>query len=133
MEANLVRFLEINNTTIGQLTIDGLPTLYTCEDLWRDNARNISCIPEGVYECVPHGWAGSPTKYKDVWMLKNVPDRSAILIHAGNTHADTQGCILVGMEHDGKGTILQSRKAIDLLRKKFGMSRFKLSIARGCA
>jgi hypothetical protein len=65
---------------------------HTAELPWRDNQRNVSCIPPGRYE-VKRRWS---LKYKSHWILKNVPNRSYILIHVGNFMDDTQGCILVG-------------------------------------
>jgi hypothetical protein len=44
----------------------------------------------------------------------DVPERSHILFHAGNTHKDTHGCILLGLQFGkvGKETaILASRSA----------------------
>ena len=131
--ATLIRFKEVGNSTIGKLYIDGLPALYTLEDKWRGNQSNISCIPQGTYDCVPHGWAeNTPVKFKKVWRLQNVPDRSAILIHAGNTHEDTYGCILVGLDYDGNEMVLRSRDAVDLIRNHLKTSRFSLTITSGC-
>ena len=115
MRVTLKRAAESIEGTFGIMSVAGIPMCVTCEDPWIDNKTNISCIPEGVYKCVPHNGA----KYKDVWRLEYVPGRSAILIHAGNTEDDTHGCILVGLtlgELNGKPAILNSRKALDFLR-----------------
>jgi RHS repeat-associated protein len=51
-------------------------------------------IPEGVYDLSPH----TSTKYPGSYKLSNddVSKDRAILIHAGNTGADTEGCLLPG-------------------------------------
>ncbi|AMV17423.1 DUF5675 family protein [Planctomyces sp. SH-PL14] len=88
----------------------------TCEDPWNDNRRGKSCIPTGRYLCVPH----SGTKYKGVWEVNGVPGRSAILIHAGYTIDDTQGCILVGQTFgylSEKPAVLNSRLTLAKLKK----------------
>ena len=98
---------------IGQLDIPGHHTYATIERPWVGNKTNISCIPEGVYECRPF----SGSKFKDVWQLMDVPDRSYILIHAGNWAKDVQGCIAVGKAlSDQEYMVINSRKAIDELR-----------------
>lgn len=68
--------------------------LHTAEDDWRGNARGVSCIPAGVYVLARtiyyrHGY--------ETFEVTDVPGRSRILIHPGNTEEDTDGCILVGM------------------------------------
>jgi len=102
--------------TFGMIsTGGGNPLCLTLEDPWLENQRNKSCIPAGVYTFSPHHGA----KYQNVWRADHVPGRSGILIHAGNTTADTEGCILVGLELGavgGKDAILQSKKALDYLR-----------------
>ena len=47
--------------------------------------------------------------------MKEVPGRSYILFHIGNTNKDTSGCILTGMERSGKKMITHSLKAHTLL------------------
>jgi len=92
------------------------PLCVTLEESWLNNQRNISCIPEGVYRVVQH----NGTKYKEVWRLENVPNRTAILIHAGNTEYDTEGCILVGQKFGvlgDKRAILSSKPALTELRR----------------
>lgn len=102
--------------TFGVLVApDGKPLCLTLEDPWNNNEQNVSCIPAGEYRCVPH----NGTKYKNVWLLENVPNRSAILIHQGNNRDHTQGCILVGRQFgiiDGKVSVLSSNQTLAQLR-----------------
>lgn len=115
---------------LGTLSYMGETLCYTLEEPWRNNApadhkgETESCIPEGRYYCVPHSGA----RFKNVWRLEDVPNRSYILIHAGNTLADTEGCILVGLRPSPNG-VADSQAALTLLRKKLP-SEFWLEIRR---
>jgi hypothetical protein len=97
----------------------------TYELPWRDNERNISCIPSGIYDCRIRY---SSTKGRSFEVL-NVKDRSDILIHVGNTHVDTEGCILVGLDALDN-SIARSRQAMGELLIKLP-DTFRL-IIRDC-
>ena len=104
--------------TIGHLTaiVQGKPSLFlhTLELPDLNNERRISRIPEGTYDIVKHV---SPRFGQCLW-LQNIPGRSEILIHAGNTPRDTSGCILVGFALDGiegRERLLASRAALKAL------------------
>ncbi len=79
-------------------------------------------IPEGTYNCKPY----SGTKYKDVYIVENVPNRSAILIHWGNTEKDTEGCILIGNK---KGNV-NSDNIPDILESKMCYLRFRSLVGK---
>jgi len=99
---------------------DNILSIKTLELPWYDNSRNISCIPEGTYEVERHF---SPTK-GSCFLIKDVPGRSDILIHAGNyvkgDKIDSKGCLLTGtgfkdINKDGYTDIRNSRLALNLL------------------
>ena len=91
------------NCTIGELS-NGM---YVLERPWLNNAHDISCIPSGTYTCVR---INSP-KFGVVFEVTNVPDRSHILIHNGNTVEDCKGCLLIG-KVKGYESIASSRDAL---------------------
>ena len=108
----LIRFGSFKDRTIGRLAYDG-EVFYTVEKPWVDNQQNISCIPTGTYQL---GLVNSPKFGPATWEIKDVPNRSHILIHAGNTANDVIGCVAVGMGVFGQlQGVSNSRKAIENL------------------
>jgi hypothetical protein len=111
------RYDKSSSGTLGTFWMDDTFLCYTLEDPDNNNAKGVSCIPEGTYPVIKHNGA----RFHDVWILENVPNREAILIHAGNTIKDTRGCILVGQKVgtlQGLPAVLESRQALDFLRKR---------------
>ena len=115
-EVILRRLMSSSDGAFGQMEYQGKIICYTCEDPWNMNKVGESCIPPDTYLVKKY----SGTKYKDVWQVQKVPKRTAILIHNGNTKADTRGCILVGdgFMIGGKKTIgvTNSVKTLETLR-----------------
>lgn len=115
MKAKLIRTWYDDKQTLGQLDVGDL-TLYTLELPWKDNQRRISCIPEGTYRVTSH----ISKKFGKCFWVREVQGRSGILIHAGNYHWHTLGCILVGLDHkdsneDGLLDVISSTKAMKKL------------------
>lgn len=102
--------------TYGELfTEGGWKICLTMEEPWRANRRSMSCIPAGTYGMVKRM---SPSRGYLVWELKDVPNRANIQIHRGNFLSDTEGCILVGLQHNDPGcpnVITDSKKAFRML------------------
>jgi len=99
---------------VGVMLLDGRLFCFTLEPPWRNNERNVSCIPEGRYSAL---LVQSPRHGRCAQLL-DVPGRSQILIHAGNRASDTEGCILVGRWPGyiaGQRVVVFSRAALDLL------------------
>jgi hypothetical protein len=114
--------------TFGVLISGGAPFALTLERPWLDNARDVSCIPEGRYACVKVDSPG----FGETFEVTDVPERTSILFHAGNTVEDSQGCILVGRRFGtlgGRPAVLSSRQAMgDLMGRLRGVEGFGLVI-----
>lgn len=85
----LVRVASLADCTLGVLLDDDVPFCVTLERPWKDNQRNISCIPADGYICKR---VDSP-KFGDTFEVQKVPGRSLIRIHSVNIPKDTHGCI----------------------------------------
>lgn len=111
------------NGTFGEIRLPSGKVISTLELPWKNNQRQISCIPAAIYQC---DIVNSP-KFGRVYQVKDVPNRSHILIHAGNWTKDTSGCILVGMSNNDT-QLFESRKALALLMDELKGQSFKLEI-----
>lgn len=79
--------------TFGILRIDRSIFCATLEPPDILNKRNVSCIPAKPYVVKPFY---SPKFRFNTYKVAEVPDRSGILFHPGNTKDDTAGCIILG-------------------------------------
>jgi hypothetical protein len=98
--------------TLGILTLNNARICFTLEPPWKNNLPFESCIPEYVYEI-------RPISESKIHVL-NVPKRSEILIHIGNFHDQSEGCVLVGKRldvHNHFLSVFESRAALTLLMK----------------
>lgn len=116
----LTRGFQDGRATLGMLRIEGREhdPIFTLENPYREGGVD-SCIPTGAYLCTSY----SSPKFRDVYLVRDVPGRTAILFHAGNTAADTEGCILLGMQamtSKGQPAVLQSKVALEYLRSIIG-------------
>jgi len=113
----LIRDTFTEESTIGELFLDGERICDTLERPYFNNQRNISCIPEGEYPVRLRLPRESATRDYLHLLVQDVPNRDWILFHRGNTAKDTSGCILVGLGSQ-QDTVNNSTLAMDLLIKE---------------
>ena len=122
MEILLKREYKKKDYTIGKMYINGEYFCDTLEDTDRCLTMTMSlaeikevkeygrtAIPTGRYQVA---YTYSPRFKKNLPLLLNVPAFDGVRIHSGNTHKDTEGCILLG-ENKAVGKVLNSRKTMD--------------------
>jgi len=119
----IVRFSENDKQSLSKFVVFDdwnceLGQGYMLELPDKGNKRNISRIPEGKYKCVKR----VSEKYGDHFHVKDVPNRTWILIHVGNFNTDTRGCILPGMSlvdinGDGLKDVARSGDTMDMLNE----------------
>ena len=135
MKLLLKRIYTCKDYTIGHLYIKDQYICDTLEDTDRmlDDSmpmeqilnikvRDKTAIPTGTYNILMNIISPKYSKkqyYMDVCggkvpRIDNVPGFSGILIHCGNSAADTSGCLLLGY-NKVKGKVLQSKSAFEKL------------------
>ena len=126
LSATLVSTQVDEHAVMGIFTIESIRfKAFTLELPSRENQRRISCIPSGRYYCA---LVNSP-RFGRVYGIHDVPGRDHILIHAGNTVAHTEGCILLGEAVSWKGRrVINSRAAVASLAKATGNAPFWLDV-----
>lgn len=125
MELKLVRKWLTQNSTIGELSVNGKFECFVIEDNyptpWKKTPGKTA-IPAGKYEVI----VNLSNRFKvDMPLLLNVPEYAGIRIHPGNTSADTEGCLLPGRIRQ-QDKVLESKLAYDAL-----FTKIKAALAKG--
>ena len=122
MNLTLHREPSAENATLGELFVNGTYECKTLEDVVRDLGPNgegkvpgATAIPAGRYQVIINM---SPRLKRMMMRLLEVPHFDGVLIHSGNTDADTAGCILVGQVVDGPDRIHGGSLALPILQRK---------------
>lgn len=131
MRLTINRIWRATDYTIGRLSVNGSPFCDTLEDRDRglesdmplEDLRRLklsgkTAIPTGTYDITMKVYSpkfGARAFYRQTCRgklprLLNVPAYEGILIHCGNDHRDTAGCILVGW-NEVKGRLVRSAEA----------------------
>lgn len=105
------RYKATKQATLSRVYVDGEFVCFGLEDEQRAvKVRGETRIPAGEYRITLRAEGGFHQRYKAdrrfddihigmLW-IRDVPSFEYILIHAGNTHLDTNGCLLVGAQAD---------------------------------
>lgn len=114
MELTIQRLEYTDNSTIGELSIDGVFLCWTLEPKKDQSKGKPYCIPSGTYNVT----LVMSARFQMVTPhILGVPGFTDIEVHPGNYPTDTEGCTLVGetKEVDFVGL---SRAAFALLMSK---------------
>lgn len=106
--------LSINGTFIAWILEDtdrGLRQDMTLKQIQKIKVKGKTSIPTGRYRIVI---SYSPRFKRYLPEILNVPGYEGIRIHAGNTAADTDGCLLPGTEKTNN-SVLYSRTAFNII------------------
>jgi len=117
MKLLLERLQRDSDVTIGSLAVDGDFECWTLEDPVRPAGVKIygeTAIPFGHYQV---DITQSQRFKRELPLLLDVPNFAGVRIHPGNTPANTEGCVLVGLDRLQK-SIGRSRLAFDALFAK---------------
>lgn len=127
MNCTLQRNSYLPTGIFGTLTSeDGRLSLATCEHSYDNRPK----LPAGIYTCVRgmHLLADDQGIPRPRFEVMGVPGHTGILIHIGNTQADSKGCILVGMEKQGDA-VVQSQIAFEaFMNLQTGVDSFQLTV-----
>lgn len=88
--------------TLGRLRVlTGLGVAFTCltaENPWRTNRPGESCVPEGRYELVRSFYHRGGYECFQLLMPggKEIPGRTHVKVHVGNSDHDVEGCVVLG-------------------------------------
>lgn len=123
MELVLERNHFADDFTLGALYGIAKRLAYSCEDAVRGDgdAKTVekwkipgkSAIPYGRYRLII---SFSQRFQKHLPMLLDVPGFSGVRMHGGNTSADTEGCILLGLSIRQNG-VGNCKPAVDMIIK----------------
>ncbi|TYB74279.1 DUF5675 family protein [Bizionia myxarmorum] len=95
--------------TNGALFINGRFICFMIELPWLNNKRQVSCIPEGIYELVPR----FSSRLGNHIHVMAVDGRQLILIHKANDAAkELEGCLAPVSQLSGIGTGWSSQLAM---------------------
>jgi len=118
----VLKRIYLNKAVHGRLYMGEELLAYTIELPWRQNARRVSCVPEGVYTLRKR----YSEKFKWHLVLLEVPERSGILIHPANDAVkELQGCIAPVTSVIGEGRGTGSRAAMRKVLEAYDSFRGK--------
>lgn len=143
MILTLKRIYTCKDYTIGHLYVDGsyicdtledtdrmLDSSMSLEQIAKIKVKGMTAIPTGRYKVLMNIVSPKYSKSKyymnickgRVPRLDNVPGYSGVLIHVGNTAADTEGCLLLGY-NKVKGQVINSKVAFEKVYNKLSIAK----------
>lgn len=132
IQLKVVRDIFTEKNTLGKLYVNDKFFAFTCEDKFRNirgdakkKVQNATAIDNGTYKVI---LSQSPRFKRILPELLDVPCFTKIRLHGGNTHLDTEGCILVGAKSNNVDRIWDCKAKVDELVKIIGSNECWITI-----
>lgn len=122
MELLVKRAPAVDSAIIGDLYLDGVYAYKTLEHAGREIPAGRYAIALTVSQRATEGELWSPDPRFRLPLVRNVPGRSGIRLHAANEARELDGCLGVGLTQMGV-TIRQSRIAVTQLMARLAKDR----------
>ena len=124
----LIRVEESSEGTFGNWIVCSQVFCVTLEPSDLLNERNISSIPAQQYQCIR---IRSP-QFGETFEIVDVPGRSHVLLHAGNTIKHTKGCIILaqhfGKLHEDRAVLNSGKTFKEFMKIMKGVNMFSLTV-----
>ncbi|MFH1806814.1 MAG: DUF5675 family protein [Pseudomonadota bacterium] len=132
MKITVDRYLSDPDSTVSRIMVDGVFVCYGLEDGYRAvKVAGATRIPAGSYRIAVrreggfHGRYQADARFRDIHRgmlhILGVPNYKWILIHVGNTHQHTAGCLLVGTSVNATPGRMSVGASAQAYRKLYGM------------
>lgn len=128
MKITVERITSDDDTTISALFVDGKFVCFVLEDEYRETKlAGETRIAAGTYDVRLRTFGGFHRRYgskfsgmhRGMLELQNVPEFDDILIHVGNTDANTAGCLLVGTGAVARGGDMSIQSSVEAYKKLY--------------
>lgn len=127
------RIIDTGSETLSNIYVNGKLECFGLEDEFRKvKVQGETRIPAGTYKVSFRKEGGFHLRYakrfsfhRGMLHIENVPGFEYILIHIGNTDADTSGCLLLGRK-----SLINNHGKISLEESTVAYTRFYKKVAR---
>lgn len=128
MKIKVERIVSDEDSTIGVIFIDDKFECFGLEDEYREEKVAAKTrVPAGIYKIGVRTVGGFHNRYKNKFssihqgMLEivEVPGFKYILIHVGNTHENTEGCLLVGVGANSRSEDMSIQSSVEAYKKLY--------------
>ena len=128
MKITVSRFLSDDDSTLSTVSVDGKFACFGLEDEYRsEKVPKETRIPAGAYRVGLRTVGGFHNRYRRKFRsfhrgmlhVQDVPGFTHILIHVGNTDADTAGCLLVGTGATARVGDISVQSSVEAYRRLY--------------
>lgn len=120
MKITVIRKTFTDTATLGEMHIDGKFFAYTLEDKYRGDISTTPTLKVPAKTAIDFGTYGVSVTFsnrfkRDLPLLAKVPCFEGVRIHGGNTHENTEGCILIGKQSNNVDKIWDCAERVNAI------------------